>query len=153
MQHASSELTVFDVTRRDTTFFLTTTSHHKQMSLYRKVRNSSNSRSSALNTGDEGNAVRISASDYNELAGSMTPTPSRGVRRRRDSDDLGLNLEDDNIIIARPAGTIPITPASKKRLKVSCEDTARLFDVDPNELAKFVEVCPISDYIKICFNV
>lgn len=124
------------------------------MSLYRQVRNTSNPRPSALNTGNEGNVVRISASEYSELAsGSMTPTPSRGVHRRRDSNDLGFNLKDDNIIIARPAGTIPITPATKKRLKASCEDTARAFDIDPNQLATFVEVCPNSDYIKLYINV
>ena len=124
------------------------------MSLYHQVCNTSNPRPSALNTGNKGSVVHISASEYSKLAsGSMTPTPSHGVCHCWDSNNLGLNLEDDNIIIARPAGTIPITPATKKRLKASCEDTARAFDIDPNQLTTFVEVCPNSNYIKLFINV
>lgn len=74
-----------------------------EMSLYCKVHNTSNSRMSALNTGNEGNLVHILTSDYDELtSGSMIPTPSNGVCHHWDSNNLGLNLEDDNIIIARP---------------------------------------------------
>ena len=125
-----------------------------KMSLYCQVCNTSNSRLSALNTGNKGNVVHILASEYSKLAsGSMTPTPSCGVCHHQDSDDLGINLKDDNIIIARPAETILITPATKKCLKASCEDTAHAFNINPNRLTMFVEVCPNSDYIKLFINV
>ena len=48
---------------------------------------------------------------------------------------------------------IPITPATKKCLKASCDNTACVFDINPNQLTMFVEVCPISNYIKLFFNV
>ena len=75
----------------------------------------------------------------------MTPTPSDGVRRRRDSNDVDFNLQDD-IIIAWPAGTAPITPATRKRLKASCEEATCHFDMDPSQLTSFAEVHRITNY-------
>ena len=112
------------------------------MSLCRDIRN-------ARTSADASNITRTSASDHSQLYGSMaplmTPTPSGGMRCHRDSDDVDFNLQDD-IIITRPAGTAPITPATRKRLKASCEDAARHFDVDPDQLTSFAEVCRITNY-------
>ena len=69
---------------------------------------------------------------------SSTTTPICGTRRRRDDEDY-YNFEDD-IVITRPAGTVPITPRTSKRLKASSEDIAQLYDVDPQRLAPFAEV-------------
>jgi len=73
--------------------------------------------------------------------GQPSMESSVGVRRRRDSNDFDCGLED-SMVITRPAGTAPITPATKKRLKMSCKEVARNFNVDPNELNTFVEVRP-----------
>jgi hypothetical protein len=106
------------------------------MSLCRDLRNT-RTPARSTSTSNDGNT---SAPGQRQLAyGSVTPTPSRGVRRRRDSNDLDYNLDDD-LVITRPAGTAPITPGTTKRLKASCEDTARLFDVDADQLRSFAEV-------------
>ncbi|KAF8266579.1 hypothetical protein EI94DRAFT_1802961 [Lactarius quietus] len=68
---------------------------------------------------------------------SSTTTPLCGTRRRRGSDDF-YNFDED-VVIARPAGMIPITPGTSKHLKASCEDTANIYDVDPQQLRPFVE--------------
>lgn len=109
------------------------------MSLCRDIRNS---RTSAPSTNDgDGNLTRNLGSEQRQLFfGSPTPTPSHGLRRRRMSNDFDRGLEDD-VIMTRPAGTVPITPGTTKRLKASCDDTARLFDVDANQLKSFAEVC------------
>lgn len=69
-----------------------------------------------------------------------TTQPTSGFRRRRDSNDFDY-LEED-FIISRPAGTCPITPGTTKRLKTSCEDTARLYGVQVEQLKPFAEVRP-----------
>lgn len=102
--------------------------------------------------GNDNDLTHTTASDSSMFDVYMSPTPSGGRRRHRDSNEFDLNLEDD-IVITRPAGTIPITPATRKRLKVSCKDAARLFDVDPHQLVMFAEVCYISNYLKSSFNV
>ena len=115
------------------------------MSLCRDIRNAR----TTAETSNDRNITHTSLSDRSQLYGSiaplMTPTPSRGAHRRQDSNEGDFNLQD-YIIITRPAGTAPITPATRKRLKASCEDAAHRFDVDPGQLTSFVEVCRISIY-------
>lgn len=69
---------------------------------------------------------------------SLTTTPICGTRRRRNDEDC-YNFEDD-VVITKPAGTVPITPRTSKRLKISSEEIALLYDVDPQRLADFAEV-------------
>jgi hypothetical protein len=120
------------------------------MSLCRNIRNS---RTTAPNASNDSNHTHTTAWDSSTFGVNMTPTPSGGIFRRQDSNDLDdLNLED-NIILARPAGTIPITPATRKHLKVSCKDAACLFNVNAHQLIMFVEVSYISNYLKSFINV
>jgi hypothetical protein len=111
-----------------------------------------NSRTTALSADNDNNLTHMTASDSRMLGLLMTPTPSGGTRRCRDSNDLEFNVED-NIVITRPAGTIPITPATRKHLKVSCEDAARLFNVDAQQLIMFAEACYVFNSLKSFINV
>jgi hypothetical protein len=106
------------------------------MSLFRGLQGS---RTSTNNTSDEnGDSGPTQTSDQFPPFDTPTPTPTRGIRRRRDSNDYSYDLQED-LIVARPAGTVPITPGTTKRLKVYCEDVARLHDVDSDQLVSFVE--------------
>lgn len=95
------------------------------MSLFRELRPSRTSTSS--------NADLIST------PATVRSTTQSGsiLRRRRDSNDFDYSFDD---VITRPAGTFPITPGTKKRLKSSCDDVARRHDVDADDLKNFVEV-------------
>ncbi|KAH9032840.1 hypothetical protein EDB84DRAFT_1561854 [Lactarius hengduanensis] len=66
--------------------------------------------------------------------GTTTPTPNRGVRRQRDSDDFENNMDSD--FITRPSGA-PFTPGTTKRLKTTSDEIARQYDVDPTQLREF----------------
>ncbi|KAH9028852.1 hypothetical protein EDB85DRAFT_2147632 [Lactarius pseudohatsudake] len=66
--------------------------------------------------------------------GTTTPTPNRGVRRQRDSDDFENNMDSD--FITRPSGA-PFTPGTTKRLKTTSDEIARQYDVDPAQLREF----------------
>ena len=106
--------------------------HHFLMSLFHKLRTSCASTSS--------NADLISTP---ATVRSMTQSGSI-LRRRRDSNDFDYGLDD---VITRPAGTFPITPGTKKRLKSSCDDIACHNDVDADDLKCFAEVRSILSWV------
>jgi hypothetical protein len=43
--------------------------------------------------------------------------------------------------MARPAGTVPITPGTAKYLKTSCKAIAHAYNIESAPLESFVEVC------------
>jgi hypothetical protein len=122
-----------------------TTNHHihcavaqacfVEMSLFREFCRAPTNNTSSNPTGTQTSAV----DQPPHLFDSPSPTPTRGNRRRRDSNDYGYGLEED-LVIARPARTVPITPGTTKHLKLSCEDAARIYDVESHQLMSFAEV-------------
>ena len=117
------------------------------MSLCRDIRNA---RTSANASNIPHTSVSNRSQLYGFMASLMTPTPLGGTCRRRDSNDVDFNFQDD-LIISRPAGTAPITPATRKHLKVSCEEAMHHFDMDPSQLTSFAEVCRITNYQTIFY--
>jgi hypothetical protein len=104
------------------------------MSLFRERYSA---RTSTGNTGGNNNPTLTP--DRSFRPDPSTTTPTCGTRRCRDDDEY-YNFEDD-IVITRPAGTFPITPGMSKHLKTSSEDIAHHYEVDPQQLVPFVEVC------------
>lgn len=77
-------------------------------------------------------------------ARSVTQSAGSILRRRRDSNDFEYDFDE---IVTRPAGTA-ITPKTKKRLKMSCDEVARLYDVKADDLKRFSEVREI--FLELC---
>lgn len=112
------------------------------MSLFRELCGTRTSTNVSSNTGSDGNPTQTSTVDrqHAPLFSPSTATPTSGTRRRRDSDNYDYGFEED-LIVARPAGTVPITPGTAKRLKMSCKAIAHAYDIEAAPLESFVEVC------------
>ncbi|KAI9441533.1 hypothetical protein H4582DRAFT_2073701 [Lactarius indigo] len=76
----------------------------------------------------------------------VNPHPQFSTDARLDSDDYDFSLRED-IVIARPARTAPITPRMTKCLKLSSEDVAHLYNIDPNQLISFAEAPTMLDML------
>ncbi|KAH9175920.1 hypothetical protein EDB89DRAFT_2131094 [Lactarius sanguifluus] len=107
------------------------------MSLCRDIRNARAS-ASARSVGND-----TPVPDHQQFSfGTTTPTPTRGVRRYRDSDDYNINSD-----IIRSSSNALFTPGTTKRLKTSCDDIAHQFEVDPAQLRDLANSRDVPDML------